>query len=52
MRVPRKTQRSGTVVVKVVLCLGVLFAVAALNLDGGRGMDERRRAQTAPPPLA
>ncbi|QEL21018.1 hypothetical protein PX52LOC_08147 [Limnoglobus roseus] len=30
-----------------MVCLTVLIGVVALNLDGGRTMDERRRAQTA-----
>jgi Flp pilus assembly protein TadG len=37
--------RRGTVLVKVLICLPVLIGVLALNLDGGRMYDERRRAQ-------
>lgn len=39
--------RPGVALVKVMLCLVVLVGILALNLDGGRAMDERRRAQTA-----
>jgi Putative Flp pilus-assembly TadE/G-like len=39
--------REGVALVKVLLCLVVLVGILALNLDGGRTMDERRRAQTA-----
>lgn len=40
-----RPRRRGGVLVKVAFCLPVLLGVAALNLDGGRMMDERRRAQ-------
>lgn len=40
-------RRPGTVLVKVAVCLVALIGIAALNVDGGRMMDERRRAQTA-----
>jgi hypothetical protein len=43
----RRTRRPGTVAIKVVLCLTVFVGVLALNLDGGRMTDERRRAQAA-----
>jgi len=36
----------GAVLVKVALCMPVLLGIAAINLDGGRLMDERRRAQS------
>ncbi|QEL17642.1 pilus assembly protein TadG-related protein [Limnoglobus roseus] len=39
--------RPGAVLAKVAICLPVLIGVVALNLDGGRTMDERRRAQAA-----
>ncbi|OWK44529.1 pilus assembly protein TadG-related protein [Fimbriiglobus ruber] len=40
-------RRKGTVLVKVLICLPVLIGILALNLDGGRMMDERRSAQAA-----
>lgn len=46
-RRPTHSRRPGAVLVKVLLCTAVLVGVVALNLDGGRTMDERRRAQTA-----
>jgi Flp pilus assembly protein TadG len=39
--------RRGTVTVWVVACLSVLVGVAAVGMDGGRMMDERRSAQAA-----
>jgi len=42
-----RAPRGGAVLVKVMICLPALVAVAALNLDGGRMLDERRRAQAA-----
>jgi len=43
----RRPARRGVALAKVLMCLFVLFAVVALNLDGGRMMDERGRAQAA-----
>lgn len=40
-----RPRRAGAVLVKVAICLPVLIGVLALNLDGGRMYDERRRAQ-------
>src|SRR5262249_61434500 len=42
-RLPRR----GSITVWLVVSLGVILAVAALSLDGGRLMDERRRVQAA-----
>ena len=46
--------RHGGVLVKVAICLPALLAVVALNTDGGRMMDERRRVNptkfTSPSP--
>jgi Flp pilus assembly protein TadG len=39
------TRRRGLVAVLVVLCLAVLVGVAAIALDGGMALTERRRAQ-------
>src|SRR5437870_5675271 len=39
--------RRGSVLVWVVVGLSVIVGVLAIGLDGGRMMDERRRAQTA-----
>lgn len=39
--------RRGAVMFKVLVCLSVLIGMLALNLDGGRMMDERRSAQNA-----
>jgi Flp pilus assembly protein TadG len=39
--------RSGFVAVKVALCMTIIVGVVALNLDGGRMMDERRVAQAS-----
>jgi hypothetical protein len=45
---PRRSRpRRGIALAKVLLCLTVVFGVLALNLDGGRLMDERRHAQAA-----
>jgi hypothetical protein len=38
-------RRRGAVLVKILICLTILVGMLALNLDGGRMMDERRRAQ-------
>ena len=46
-RSPSPTDRRGTVLVKVLVCLSALVAIAALTTDGGRMVDERRRAQAA-----
>jgi hypothetical protein len=43
----RPRPRRGIALAKVLLCLTVIFGVLALNLDGGRLMDERRHAQAA-----
>lgn len=43
----RSQRRSGTILVWVALSLAVIFGVVALNMDGGRLMEERRRAQAA-----
>jgi hypothetical protein len=40
-------RRRGTVLVHVVICMGVLMAVAAVALDGGLLLDQRRRLQVA-----
>ena len=40
-----RARRTGAVLVKVAICLPVLIGVLALNLDGGRLYDERRRVQ-------
>ena len=40
-------RRSGTIVVKLLLCLVTFIGILALNLDGGAMMDERGRAQSA-----
>ncbi|AWM39077.1 hypothetical protein GobsT_26510 [Gemmata obscuriglobus] len=45
LRANRVPRRAGAVLVKVAICLPVLIGVLALNLDGGRLYDERRRAQ-------
>lgn len=45
LRTTRAPRRAGAVLVKVAICLPVLIGVLALNLDGGRLHDERRRAQ-------
>ena len=37
--------RRGAILIQVMVCLAVLIGIVALNLDGGRMMDERRRAQ-------
>ena len=39
-------RRTGAVLVKVAICLPVLIGILALNLDGGRMYDERRRLQS------
>ena len=39
--------RRGAVMVWLVLCLGVIITIVALGTDGGRMMEERRRAQAA-----
>src|SRR5262245_42619119 len=41
----RQHRRRGLIVVLVVLCLAVLVGVAAIALDGGMALTERRRAQ-------
>ena len=40
-------QRQGAVTVWLIASLGVIIAIVALGLDGGRTLDERRRAQAA-----
>jgi hypothetical protein len=40
-------RRRGAALVKVLVCLSALVAVAALTTDGGRMVDERRHAQAA-----
>jgi hypothetical protein len=40
-----RNRRRGIIAVLVVLCLAVLLGVAALALDGGMALAERRRAQ-------
>ena len=40
-----RNSRYGFVAVKVALCLTVIVAIVAINLDGGRLLDERRVAQ-------
>jgi hypothetical protein len=40
-------RRDGFVAAKVGLCLTVIVGIVAINLDGGRLMDERRRALAA-----
>src|SRR5581483_6617786 len=39
--------RRGTVLTHVAICLGVLMGVAAVALDGGLLLDQRRRLQVA-----
>src|SRR5437588_3461333 len=39
--------RQGAVTVWMVVCLSVIIGIVALGMDGGRMMDERRRAQGA-----
>lgn len=41
----RRKGRTGKVVVWVAMCLNAIVAVLAINLDGGRLQDERRRLQ-------
>jgi hypothetical protein len=43
----RCSARAGAVLIWVVLSLAVIVGIVALNLDGGRMMEERRRAQAA-----
>jgi hypothetical protein len=40
-------RRQGAVTAWLVVCLGVIVAIVALGMDGGRMMEERRAAQTA-----
>ncbi len=42
-----KRPRDGFVAMKVAICLTVIVAIVALNLDGGRLLDQRRQAQAA-----
>ncbi len=42
-----KTTRPGKVLVWVVLSLAVIVGIVAINLDGGRLLEERRRTQAA-----
>jgi len=42
----RHGTRHGTVTVWVLISLSVLLGVLAIGMDGGRMMDERRRAQS------
>src|SRR5262245_25441063 len=42
-----KTRRPGAVLPWVVVALAAIFGIVALTMDGGRLMDERRRAQAA-----
>jgi Flp pilus assembly protein TadG len=42
-----KTSRRGTVTAWLVLSLAVIIAILAIGLDGGRMMEERRKAQAA-----
>lgn len=46
MRATRRAPRRGTVTVWVVACLSVLLGVAAIGMDGGRLLDERRHVQS------
>jgi hypothetical protein len=46
-RTDRRRQRQGAVTVWVVASLGVIIAIVALGLDGGRMLEERRRGQAA-----
>src|SRR5579863_10036612 len=39
--------RRGAVLVWLVLCLGVIIIIVALGTDGGRMLEERRRAQAS-----
>lgn len=43
----RRARRTGAVVFWLLLSLGVIVGIVALSLDGGRLMQERRRAQAA-----
>ncbi len=48
MLISSRTQlpsRRGAVLVKILMCLAILIGMVAINLDGGRVMDERRHAQ-------
>src|SRR5215471_17912580 len=40
-------RRTGAVAVWLVVCLSALIGIVALGMDGGRMMDERRRARAA-----
>jgi Putative Flp pilus-assembly TadE/G-like len=44
--IANRTQRRGGVTVQVAICLIVIVGVVALNLDGGRMLEERRRVQS------
>src|SRR6187455_838925 len=43
----RVSARPGNVAVWVLVSLSVLLGIVALNLDGGRMMEQRRKAQNA-----
>src|SRR6516164_4614610 len=43
----RRRSRRAAVTVWLVLAMGVIVAIVALGMDGGRMMDERRHAQAA-----
>ena len=43
----RCKRRHGAVTVWLIVSLGVVIGIVALGVDGGRMMEERRRAQTA-----
>ena len=43
----KRKSRRGTVLILVAICLVVLMTVAALSLDGGRMLAERRQVQAA-----
>jgi hypothetical protein len=45
-RSSRPAPRSGAILAWVALSLAVILGIVALNLDGGRLLEERRRAQT------
>lgn len=46
IRETTESRRDGAVVIWVVLFLTIIVGIVAINLDGGRVMEERRRAQS------
>ncbi len=43
----QKSRRSGKILIWVVLSLSVIIGIVAINLDGGRMLDQRRHIQAA-----